>query len=100
MAIDQLTDWPWPDVKAALEKQGTNLNSLCRQHGRRPRTLAMVKNQCWHAGQVIIAEAIGVPPHIIWPSRYLSDGSPKTGPVRRNISTECEDLNVQNHGAA
>lgn len=61
-------DWHPADVKAALEKRGHNLRALSAKWGYShiERTL----RQPWLAAEAIIAEAIGVPPEVIWPSRY------------------------------
>lgn len=39
----------------------------------------------WPKAERIIAEALGVPPEQIWPSRYHPDGSPRSGRGERGL---------------
>lgn len=71
-------DWHPEDIKAAIRKRGTNLTRLARQIGLRPQAFAHVLRQPREAAERVIAEAIGVPASVIWPSRYESDGRRKT----------------------
>jgi len=65
-------DWHPADIGAALKKNGWTFASLARHHGYAARqTLHRVKVTPWPKGEAIIAEAIGVKPEVIWPSRYL-----------------------------
>ncbi len=64
------TDWHRADIKAALEKKGFNLSSLALSRGLKPGTLSNVFRVNYPKAQGIIAEAIGVSPEVIWPSRY------------------------------
>ncbi|EKO3777767.1 helix-turn-helix domain-containing protein [Vibrio metschnikovii] len=72
MRINEINtaDWHRADVKAALEKKGMTLTSLALARGLRPGTLSNVFRVNYPKAQRIIAEAIGVPPETIWPSRY------------------------------
>ncbi len=67
-----LQDWHKADVKAALEKAGWTLRGLARHHGY--ASISIFKDalsaQTSPKGQRLIAEAIGIPPETIWPSRY------------------------------
>ncbi|MGS4429247.1 transcriptional regulator [Serratia marcescens] len=65
-----LKDWHRADVIAALKKRKTNLSKVSRQAGYQSTTLANALDRHWPRGEKIIAEAIGVPPETIWPSRY------------------------------
>jgi len=75
-------DWHRADIKAALEKRGTSLDRLSRQHKfyRGAASLTLVIQ--WPRMERIIADTLGMQPQQIWPSRYHEDGSPK-GPRRR-----------------
>jgi len=64
------TDWHRADIKAALEKKGLSLTSLAISRGLKPGTLSNVFRVNYPKAQGIIAEAIGVSPETIWPSRY------------------------------
>jgi Ner family transcriptional regulator len=66
-----LKDWHRGDIKAALEKAGWNLSSLSLHHGYEHRnTLQTALRRPWPKGERYIADAIGVDPAEIWPSRY------------------------------
>ncbi|MPW30486.1 transcriptional regulator [Agarivorans sp. B2Z047] len=64
------TDWHPADIKAALNKKGLTLRDLSREQGLAPNTLSNVFRLRYPKGQRIIAQALGVSPEIIWPSRY------------------------------
>ncbi|HEH9674330.1 TPA: helix-turn-helix domain-containing protein [Pasteurella multocida] len=64
-------DWHREDIKAALAKKGWSLRQLSLKHGySNGSTLKNALDRPWLKGERIIAEAIGVPPEIIWASRY------------------------------
>ncbi|AUM43104.1 helix-turn-helix domain-containing protein [Salmonella enterica] len=58
------------DIKAELEKRGTNLSRLSREHRMKSRTLGNVLRTKWPKAEMIVANAIGLKPEEIWPSRY------------------------------
>jgi Ner family transcriptional regulator len=64
------TDWHRADIIAALRKSGTPLAVLSRSHGYSSTTLQNALNSKWPKGERIIAEALGLEPAEIWPSRY------------------------------
>lgn len=63
-------DWHPADVIAALRKAGWSLRKLSLHHEYSPDTLKAVLQRPWPKGQRLIAEALGVSPEEIWPSRY------------------------------
>ena len=69
-------DWPWPDVKSAIEKAGTTLSAIAVAAGKSPSAAWRVKDLPLPTVQCAIAKVIGIPAHEIWPSRYRSDGRP------------------------
>jgi Ner family transcriptional regulator len=78
-------DWHRADIVAAVRKKGSNLQELSRQHGYADGTL---RNALYYPApkyERIIAEFIGVTPQIIWPSRYHTDGTPKSGRGERGL---------------
>ena len=76
----RLKDWHKADIKSALEKVGWSLSSLSLHHGYKHRnTLQKALHQKWQKGEHYIAEAIGVDPATIWPSRYTSNNSSTKG---------------------
>ena len=80
-------DWHRADIKAALERAGWSLRRLSFHHGYRSgTTLGHPLDRPWPRGERLIAEAIGVDPAVIWPSRYgqdrtASDNKPQPGRV-------------------
>lgn len=67
-------DWHQADIIAALRKKGTSLAALSRAAGLGSSTLANALTRPWPKGEYLIAEAVGVHPSVIWPSRYFKDG--------------------------
>ncbi len=65
-------DWHPADIKAALEKAGWSLRRLSVHHGYYPNNLQRALYQRYPACQRFIADAIGIEPWDIWPSRYDS----------------------------
>lgn len=65
-----LGDWHPADVLAALKKRGLSLAGLSVAHGYHPTAAGKALKQPWPAVEVLIAEAIGLPPWRIWPGRY------------------------------
>lgn len=63
-------DWHPADIIAGLRKRGTSLTALSRQAGLASSTLANALVRHWPKGERLIAEALGVAPEQIWPSRY------------------------------
>lgn len=71
----QPSDWHRADIVAALRKAGWSLRKLSVHHGyASPGTLTNALDRHWPKGERLIAEAIGVDPAEIWPSRYLKHG--------------------------
>jgi Ner family transcriptional regulator len=63
-------DWHPADIEAALKKRGVTLAGLSVRHGCNPTAVGKATRKRWPAVERIIAEAIGVSPQTIWPSRY------------------------------
>ena len=68
-------DWHQADIIAALRKKGTTLAAVSRAAGLGSSTLSNALARPWPKGEIIIAQALGIHPSIIWPSRYYD---PKT----------------------
>ncbi|MBA0036006.1 helix-turn-helix domain-containing protein [Pantoea sp. BIGb0393] len=66
-------DWHPADIIAALRKKGTSMAAVSRQSGLCSTTLANALVRPWPKGELLIAEAIGIPPAEIWPSRYYAE---------------------------
>ncbi|HCA7079573.1 TPA: helix-turn-helix domain-containing protein [Citrobacter sedlakii] len=63
-------DWHSADIIVALKKRGTSLSAVSRSSGLASSTLANTLTRRWPKGERLIAEALGVAPEKIWPSRY------------------------------
>lgn len=63
-------DWHPADIVAAVKKAGTNLSALSEKHGYSRNNLRNALYRKYPLAEKIIAEAIGVAPAEIWPSRY------------------------------
>ena len=71
-------DWHPARVKMELHMRGITLRGLAEAHGIKDSSsfsAALVRSL--PANEKRIADAIGVHPKVIWPSRYNEDGSRK-----------------------
>ncbi len=65
-------DWDNWDVRRALGKRGLSMADLARQNNLAPATLREVFRKVgYHKGERIVAEALGMTPEQIWPSRHI-----------------------------
>lgn len=67
-------DWHKSDIKAALEKRGLSLSDLDRDSNLADGTCSAACRKPHQLGEQAIAQALGVKPRQIWPSRYRTDG--------------------------
>lgn len=64
-------DWHRADIVASLRKAGWSLRQLSKLHGyASPTTLVHALSRSWPKGEQIVADAIGISPETIWPTRY------------------------------
>lgn len=69
-------DWHSADVVAAVRKAGWSLQQLGFANGYTHRSaLALALRKPYPKAEAIIADALGVEPRVIWPSRYNTDGT-------------------------
>ncbi len=88
-------DWHRADIVCALRKAGWSLRQLSLHHGYDAGSLRKALASRWPHAERLIAEAIGVRPEQIWPTRYGSDGRRPT----INDSTHRARRNVHARGA-
>lgn len=70
-------DWHRAQILCALRMKGWTIASLSRHHNYASRcTLGHALQRPWPKGERLIADAIGVQPETIWPSRYQPDSNP------------------------
>jgi Ner family transcriptional regulator len=70
-------DWHPADVLAALKKRGLSLAGVSVTNGYHPTAAGKALKQPWPAMEKLIAEALGLTPAVIWPSRYDAQGQPR-----------------------
>lgn len=63
-------DWHRADIGVALKKKGATLAALARKNGYASNSLQNSLSREWPKAELIIASAIGVSLHEIWPSCY------------------------------
>lgn len=76
-------DWHPADIVAALHKKGWSLRRLSVHVGYHSNVLGQAILKPYPRAEAFIAEAIGLHPMMIWPSRYTSDGRPNRPIGRR-----------------
>ncbi|HXF66236.1 MAG TPA: helix-turn-helix transcriptional regulator [Burkholderiales bacterium] len=74
--IGEKKDWHPADVIASLWKKGISIRALSVRAGYSAGALKHALRRQYPAAEKIIADAIGVRPMEIWPSRYHEDGTP------------------------
>lgn len=65
------TDMHPADIIAQLKKRNLSLAAVSRQAGLSSSTLANTLSRPWPKGEFLIAQALGIDPAEIWPSRYF-----------------------------
>lgn len=78
-------DWHRADIIAAVRKTGTNLNQLSVKHGLGAGVLRNCLNHPYPKYERLIAEHLSTTPQAIWPSRYHTDGTPRSGRGERGL---------------
>ncbi|ECI4085671.1 transcriptional regulator [Salmonella enterica subsp. enterica] len=73
-------DWHRADIVAELRKRGISLAQLSRDQGLASRTLHNAFERHYPKAESIIAQALGMVPEQLWPSRYTGK-SPKRSVV-------------------
>lgn len=73
--IHEGQDWTPDAIQTALKRKGVNVSSLERIKGMKPGTMRNVFYRKCPAYQQEIADLIGIPPSVIWPSRYKDSNS-------------------------
>jgi len=90
-------DWPSHYITYRLYDRGTSYDRISREHHYSRTAAQMAIKLPWPKMERLIAEAIGVTPQEIWPSRYEADGTPKRGLRSQKHSTASEQCNVETH---
>lgn len=69
-SMGELKDWHQADIIAGLKKVGTNMSALSEKHGLSRGCLRNALYRKYPKAEKIIAEALGLQPEDIWPTRY------------------------------
>lgn len=67
---EKQADWTKNYIVYKLHEKGLTLSGLSRSVGLSSTTLSNALTRPWAKGENHIAEALGVLPSVIWPSRY------------------------------
>ncbi|END1361720.1 helix-turn-helix domain-containing protein [Salmonella enterica subsp. enterica] len=71
-------DWHRADIVAELRKRGISLAQLSRDQGLASRTLHNAFERHYPKAESIIAQALGMVPEQLWPSRYTGKSSKRS----------------------
>ena len=89
-------DWPAEKIKEAIYERGMSMEGLALLNGVSNSACRRALRRSSPAGERLIAELIGVPCHLIWPSRYRPDGSPRARPnVPGNVTRRMRAMQRQ-----
>lgn len=73
-----IQDWHPADIKAALNKAGMTLAGIARAYELNSSSaLSHTFTRSYPLNEKRIADALGIHPMVIWPSRYNKDGTVK-----------------------
>lgn len=73
-----IADWHPADIKAALVKKGITLAGLAKAYGMTSSSsFSSTFTRSYPINERRIADALGIHPKHIWPSRYNADGTRK-----------------------
>jgi Ner family transcriptional regulator len=78
-------DWPSHYIVYRLRERGTSLRRLAVRKGFAATSASTAIQVPWPKMERLIADAIGVRPDEIWPSRYNADGTPKSRRDQRGL---------------
>lgn len=67
--------WHPADIRAAVEKKGKTLADLARDRGLPESACRYALRHKSLTAELVIAEFLDIPPHILWPDRWLPDGT-------------------------
>lgn len=93
-------DWSAAKIKYELAKKGLTLYATSIHAGLNKRNCSNAIASPHKKGELAISEALGVAPHIIWPSRYNDDGTRLEPQPNCNYTYTKKKRNVQKGVAA
>ena len=89
---DQPGDWPAQRIRDAIREKGISQAALARSAGLAESSVRTALIDLYQPrAEAAVAELLGVPAHLIWPSRYFPDGRRRVAPrIKRNVSAAPE----------
>lgn len=87
-------DWHPAKIKMELEIRGYTLVKISQEAGYHHSSGGRCLRVAWPSIEAVIAEAIGVRPDEIWPSRYIN-GIPKSYQVRTRERLDWKKINSE-----
>ncbi len=93
-------DWSAAKIKYELANKGLTLYAASLNAGLAKRTCSYAIARPHNNGELAISKALGVAPHIIWPSRYNDDGTRLEPQPNCNYTYTKKKRNVQKGVAA
>jgi Ner family transcriptional regulator len=77
-------DWHSADITRELTIRGLTKRGLSTRHGLSPHAVSVALLKKWPRVERIIADALGTRPELIWPSRYASAVTIKSGGKKKS----------------
>ncbi len=93
-------DWSAAKIKYEVAKRGLTLYAASRAAGFDERACSRAIAEPNPKGEAATAKALGVAPHIIWPSRYNDDGVRLKPQPNTNYREGNKKSNIYKKGAA
>ncbi len=92
-------DWHPADIVAALHKRGFTLRDIARSHGLKDSsTLSKAMIASYPAAERRLADAAGVPVHVMFASRYYPDGTQIPRGIRGERKLKSTQFHCQRNG--
>ena len=89
---DQPGDWPAQKIRESIREKGISQAALARSAGLTESAVrTAICDPYQPRAEAAVAKLLGVPAHLIWPSRYFPDGRRRAAPrIKRNGSAQPE----------
>ena len=92
--------WHPADIMAAVRRKGSNLAQVALAAGLHETACRAAIRRKYAEGELAISRFLGVPPHDIWPDRWLPDGTRVDLRLQRKNSPVGEQSQRQKRRAA
>lgn len=80
-------------VKYQIQMQGRSMAEVAREAGVKRTALYSAFKKTYPRMEKVIADALGLPPAVVWPERYDADGLPhyRMGRPKKSISKNAQN---------